>query len=56
VTVSLAPTEPSPRPRGEAERLKAKGVVFVKEPSRMAYGGRRSGRLEHAPPLPGSGP
>jgi predicted enzyme related to lactoylglutathione lyase len=24
---------------GEAERLKAKGVVFVKEPSRMAYGG-----------------
>jgi predicted enzyme related to lactoylglutathione lyase len=23
----------------EAERLKAKGVVFVKEPSRMAYGG-----------------
>jgi catechol 2,3-dioxygenase-like lactoylglutathione lyase family enzyme len=25
--------------QGEAERLKAKGVVFVKEPSRMAYGG-----------------
>jgi predicted enzyme related to lactoylglutathione lyase len=25
--------------RGEAERLKAKGVVFVKEPYRMAYGG-----------------
>jgi catechol 2,3-dioxygenase-like lactoylglutathione lyase family enzyme len=25
--------------RGEAERLKAKGVVFVKEPGRMAYGG-----------------
>jgi catechol 2,3-dioxygenase-like lactoylglutathione lyase family enzyme len=25
--------------RGEAERLKAKGVVFVKEPARMAYGG-----------------
>jgi catechol 2,3-dioxygenase-like lactoylglutathione lyase family enzyme len=24
---------------GEAERLKAQGVVFVKEPSRMAYGG-----------------
>jgi catechol 2,3-dioxygenase-like lactoylglutathione lyase family enzyme len=24
---------------GEAERLKAKGVVFVKEPSRMLYGG-----------------
>jgi predicted enzyme related to lactoylglutathione lyase len=24
---------------GEAERLKAKGVVFVKEPSRMPYGG-----------------
>jgi catechol 2,3-dioxygenase-like lactoylglutathione lyase family enzyme len=24
---------------GEAERLKAKGVVFVREPSRMAYGG-----------------
>jgi catechol 2,3-dioxygenase-like lactoylglutathione lyase family enzyme len=24
---------------GEAERLKAKGVVFVKEPGRMAYGG-----------------
>jgi predicted enzyme related to lactoylglutathione lyase len=24
---------------GEAARLKAKGVVFVKEPSRMAYGG-----------------
>jgi catechol 2,3-dioxygenase-like lactoylglutathione lyase family enzyme len=24
---------------GEAERLKAKGVVFVKEPARMAYGG-----------------
>jgi predicted enzyme related to lactoylglutathione lyase len=23
----------------EAERLKAKGVVFVKEPSQMAYGG-----------------
>jgi catechol 2,3-dioxygenase-like lactoylglutathione lyase family enzyme len=23
----------------DAERLKAKGVVFVKEPSRMAYGG-----------------
>jgi predicted enzyme related to lactoylglutathione lyase len=23
----------------EAERLKARGVVFVKEPSRMAYGG-----------------
>jgi Glyoxalase/Bleomycin resistance protein/Dioxygenase superfamily len=23
----------------EAERLKAKGVVFVKDPSRMAYGG-----------------
>ena len=23
----------------EAERLKAKGVVFVKEPGRMAYGG-----------------
>jgi hypothetical protein len=25
--------------QGEAERLKAKGVVFVKEPSRMLYGG-----------------
>jgi catechol 2,3-dioxygenase-like lactoylglutathione lyase family enzyme len=25
--------------RGEADRLKAKGVVFVKEPARMAYGG-----------------
>jgi catechol 2,3-dioxygenase-like lactoylglutathione lyase family enzyme len=25
--------------RGEAERLKAKGVVFVKEPARMEYGG-----------------
>ena len=25
--------------QGEAERLKAKGVVFVKEPGRMAYGG-----------------
>jgi catechol 2,3-dioxygenase-like lactoylglutathione lyase family enzyme len=25
--------------KGEAERLKAKGVVFVKEPSVMAYGG-----------------
>jgi catechol 2,3-dioxygenase-like lactoylglutathione lyase family enzyme len=25
--------------QGEAERLKAKGAVFVKEPSRMAYGG-----------------
>ena len=25
--------------QGEAERLKAKGVVFVKEPSRMGYGG-----------------
>jgi catechol 2,3-dioxygenase-like lactoylglutathione lyase family enzyme len=24
---------------GEAERLKANGVVFVKEPARMAYGG-----------------
>jgi catechol 2,3-dioxygenase-like lactoylglutathione lyase family enzyme len=24
---------------GEAERLKAKGVVFVKEPARMDYGG-----------------
>jgi predicted enzyme related to lactoylglutathione lyase len=24
---------------GEANRLKAKGVVFVKEPSRMPYGG-----------------
>lgn len=24
---------------GEAERLKAKGVVFVKEPSRLPYGG-----------------
>jgi catechol 2,3-dioxygenase-like lactoylglutathione lyase family enzyme len=24
---------------GEAERLKAKGVVFVKEPARMEYGG-----------------
>jgi catechol 2,3-dioxygenase-like lactoylglutathione lyase family enzyme len=24
---------------GEAERLKAKGVMFVKEPGRMAYGG-----------------
>ena len=24
---------------GDAERLKAKGVVFVKEPGRMAYGG-----------------
>jgi catechol 2,3-dioxygenase-like lactoylglutathione lyase family enzyme len=24
---------------GETERLKAKGVVFVKEPGRMAYGG-----------------
>jgi catechol 2,3-dioxygenase-like lactoylglutathione lyase family enzyme len=24
---------------GETERLKAKGVVFVKEPSRMGYGG-----------------
>ena len=24
---------------GEAERLTAKGVVFVKEPGRMAYGG-----------------
>jgi catechol 2,3-dioxygenase-like lactoylglutathione lyase family enzyme len=24
---------------GEVERLKAKGVVFVKEPGRMAYGG-----------------
>jgi predicted enzyme related to lactoylglutathione lyase len=23
----------------DAERLKAKGVVFVKEPARMAYGG-----------------
>jgi catechol 2,3-dioxygenase-like lactoylglutathione lyase family enzyme len=25
--------------QAEAERLKAKGVVFVKEPGRMAYGG-----------------
>ena len=25
--------------RRDAERLKAKGVVFVKEPGRMAYGG-----------------
>jgi catechol 2,3-dioxygenase-like lactoylglutathione lyase family enzyme len=25
--------------RGEAERLKARGVVFVKEPARMDYGG-----------------
>jgi predicted enzyme related to lactoylglutathione lyase len=25
--------------QGEAERLKARGVVFVKEPVRMAYGG-----------------
>jgi catechol 2,3-dioxygenase-like lactoylglutathione lyase family enzyme len=25
--------------RRDAERLKAKGVVFVKEPTRMAYGG-----------------
>jgi catechol 2,3-dioxygenase-like lactoylglutathione lyase family enzyme len=25
--------------QGEAERLKAKGVVFVREPARMAYGG-----------------
>jgi len=25
--------------QGEAERLKARGVVFVKEPSRMDYGG-----------------
>jgi catechol 2,3-dioxygenase-like lactoylglutathione lyase family enzyme len=25
--------------QGDAERLKAKGVVFVKEPARMAYGG-----------------
>jgi catechol 2,3-dioxygenase-like lactoylglutathione lyase family enzyme len=25
--------------QGDAERLKAKGVVFVREPSRMAYGG-----------------
>ena len=25
--------------QGDAERLKAKGVVFVKEPGRMAYGG-----------------
>ena len=24
---------------GDAERLKAKGVVFVREPARMAYGG-----------------
>jgi predicted enzyme related to lactoylglutathione lyase len=24
---------------GETEQLKAKGVVFVKEPDRMAYGG-----------------
>jgi predicted enzyme related to lactoylglutathione lyase len=24
---------------GDAERLTAKGVVFVKEPGRMAYGG-----------------
>ena len=24
---------------GDAERLKAKGVVFVKEPGRMDYGG-----------------
>jgi catechol 2,3-dioxygenase-like lactoylglutathione lyase family enzyme len=24
---------------GEAERLKAKGVMFLKEPGRMAYGG-----------------
>jgi catechol 2,3-dioxygenase-like lactoylglutathione lyase family enzyme len=24
---------------GDAERLKAQGVVFVKEPARMAYGG-----------------
>jgi len=24
---------------GEAERLKAKGVMFIKEPSRMDYGG-----------------
>jgi catechol 2,3-dioxygenase-like lactoylglutathione lyase family enzyme len=25
--------------QGDAERLKAKGVVFVREPARMAYGG-----------------
>lgn len=25
--------------RGEAERLRARGVVFVKEPDRMPYGG-----------------
>jgi predicted enzyme related to lactoylglutathione lyase len=25
--------------RGEAERLKARGVVVVKEPGRMPYGG-----------------
>jgi predicted enzyme related to lactoylglutathione lyase len=25
--------------QGDAQRLKAKGVVFVKEPGRMAYGG-----------------
>jgi predicted enzyme related to lactoylglutathione lyase len=25
--------------QGEAERLKAKGVVFVREPARMDYGG-----------------
>jgi len=25
--------------RRDAERLKAKGVVFVREPARMAYGG-----------------
>jgi predicted enzyme related to lactoylglutathione lyase len=25
--------------QGDAERLKAKGVVFVREPSRMEYGG-----------------
>jgi predicted enzyme related to lactoylglutathione lyase len=25
--------------QGEAERLKARGVVFVKEPGRMDYGG-----------------
>jgi catechol 2,3-dioxygenase-like lactoylglutathione lyase family enzyme len=25
--------------QGDAERLKAKGVVFIREPARMAYGG-----------------
>jgi hypothetical protein len=34
---------------GEAERLKAKGLVFVKEPYRMEYGGIDTERTRRVP-------